>query len=72
MLALLVPVTTTLKPFLAEGRPAPAEVEAMNQAWVKAVLLQVILWSHPYVRDGDFSRAARFRATPAACSGFGW
>ena len=23
-------------------------------AWAKAVLLQVILWSHPYVRDGDF------------------
>jgi hypothetical protein len=26
----------------------------MHQAWVKAVLLQVILWSHPYVIDGDF------------------
>jgi len=26
----------------------------MYQAWVKAVLLQLILWSHPYVRDGDF------------------
>jgi hypothetical protein len=25
-----------------------------DQAWVKAFLLQVILWSHPYVRDGDF------------------
>ena len=24
------------------------------QAWVKAVLLQVILWSQPYVRDGEF------------------
>jgi hypothetical protein len=54
VLALLVPITTTLKPFLAEGGAAPAEVEAMHQAWVKAVLLQVILWSHPYVRDGDF------------------
>jgi hypothetical protein len=29
-------------------------VEVMHQAWVKAVLLQVILWSQPYVRDGDF------------------
>ena len=47
VLALLVPITTTLKPFLADD-------EAMHQAWVKAVLLQVILWSHPYVRDGDF------------------
>ena len=54
VLALLVPITTTLKPFLAGGGAAPEEVEAMHQAWVKAVLLQVILWSHPYVRDGDF------------------
>jgi hypothetical protein len=54
VLALLVPITTTLKPFLAAGGAAPDEVEAMHQAWVKAVLLQVILWSHPYVRDGDF------------------
>ncbi|HET7518771.1 MAG TPA: protoglobin domain-containing protein [Actinomycetes bacterium] len=54
VLALLVPVTTTLKPFLAAGGADGDEVEAMHQAWVKAVLLQVILWSHPYVRDGDF------------------
>jgi Protoglobin len=54
VLALLVPITTILKPFLAKGGATPEEVEAMHQAWVKAVLLQVILWSHPYVRDGDF------------------
>jgi protoglobin len=54
VLALLVPVTTTLKPFLAKGGAPAGEVEAMHQAWVKAVLLQVILWSHPYVREGDF------------------
>jgi Protoglobin len=54
VLALLVPITTTLKPFLAEGGATAHEVEAMHQAWVKAVLLQVILWSHPYVYDGDF------------------
>ncbi len=54
VLALLVPITTTLKPFLAGGGAAPEEVEAMHAAWVKAVLLQVILWSQPYVRDGDF------------------
>jgi hypothetical protein len=54
VLALLVPVTTTLKPFLANGGAGAEEVEAMHQAWVKAVLLQVILWSHPYVREGDF------------------
>jgi hypothetical protein len=54
VLALLIPITTTLKPFLAEGGAAPDEVEAMHQAWVKAVLLQVILWSQPYVREGEF------------------
>jgi Protoglobin len=54
VLALLVPVTTTLRPFLVKGGAAPEEVEAMHAAWVKAVLLQVILWSQPYVRDGDF------------------
>jgi Protoglobin len=54
VLALLVPITTTLKPFLADGAATLEEVEAMHQAWVKAVLLQVILWSYPYVREGDF------------------
>jgi Protoglobin len=54
VLALLIPITTTLKPFLTEGGTAPDEVEAMHQAWVKAVLLQVILWSQPYVREGEF------------------
>jgi hypothetical protein len=54
VLALLVPITATLRPFLAKGGAAPEEVEAMHAAWVKAVLLQVILWSQPYVRDGDF------------------
>ena len=54
VLALLIPITTTLKPFLADGGTTPDEVETMHQAWVKAVLLQVILWSQPYIRDGDF------------------
>jgi Protoglobin len=54
VLALLIPITTTLKPFLDKGGAAPDEVDAMHRAWVKAVLLQVILWSQPYVRDGDF------------------
>jgi Protoglobin len=54
VIALLVPITTTLKPFLAEGGATAEEVEAMHQAWVKAVVLQVILWSYPYVREGDF------------------
>jgi hypothetical protein len=52
--ALLYPITATLKPFLAKKGNSSAEVEQMHQAWVKSVLLQVILWSYPYVKDGDF------------------
>jgi hypothetical protein len=52
--ALLYPITATLKPFLAKKGHKAEEVEKMHQAWVKAVLLQVILWSYPYVKEGDF------------------
>jgi len=52
--ALVYPVTATLKPFLEAGAADSAEVERMHQAWVKSVLLQAILWSHPYVKQGDF------------------
>ena len=54
VLALLIPITTTLKPFLADVGATPDEVEAMHQAWVKAVLLQVILWSQPYAVTATF------------------
>jgi len=52
--ALTIPLTTTLRPFLAKKGASAAEVEKMHAAWVKAVLLQSILWSQPYVRDGEF------------------
>jgi hypothetical protein len=52
--ALTIPITTTLKPFLAKKGASAADVEKMHAAWVKAVLLQAILWSHPYIKDGEF------------------
>jgi hypothetical protein len=52
--AFIYPITATLKPFLAKKGHSAAEVEAMHQAWVKSVILQVTLWSYPYVKDGDF------------------
>jgi hypothetical protein len=52
--ALVYPVTATLKPFLARGGHTPEEVDRMHQAWIKSVLLQVILWSQPYIEDGEF------------------
>ena len=51
---LVVPVTTTLKPFLARHGHSATEIDAMHAAWVKSCLLQLTLWSHPYVKDGDF------------------
>jgi hypothetical protein len=54
LFALIFPVTFTLRPFLAnQGHPAE-EVEKMYGAWLKSCLLQLTLWSHPYVKDGDF------------------
>ena len=52
--ALTIPITTTLKPFLAKKGASATDVEEMHAAWVKAVLLQSILWSQPYIRDGEF------------------
>jgi hypothetical protein len=54
LFALIFPVTYTLRPFLAKAGHAPEVVDAMHAAWVKSCLLQLTLWSHPYVKDGDF------------------
>lgn len=52
--AFIYPITFTLKPFLAKKGHSAADVEAMYQAWLKSVILQVILWSYPYVKEGDY------------------
>lgn len=54
LFALIFPVTFTLKPFLAKKGHTAEEVDRMHAAWVKSCLLQLTLWSHPYVKDGDF------------------
>ena len=51
---LVFPVTATLKPFLAKHGHSAEAVDKMHAAWVKSLLLQVTLWSHAYVKDGDF------------------
>jgi hypothetical protein len=51
---LVFPITFTLKPFLAKKGHPPGDVESMYAAWVKSCLLQVTLWSRPYVRDGAY------------------
>jgi hypothetical protein len=54
LFALIFPVTFTLKPFLAAKGHSAAEVDQMYAAWIKSCLLQLTLWSHPYIKDGDF------------------
>ncbi|GAA2745782.1 protoglobin domain-containing protein [Kitasatospora cinereorecta] len=48
LIAFIHPITATMRPFLAAKGHPEAEVEAMHQAWFKAVTLQVALWSRPY------------------------
>ena len=50
----IFPLVATLKPFLANKGHAPDQVENMHLAWLKSMLLQVTLWSQPYVTAGDF------------------
>jgi hypothetical protein len=54
VLALVMPISLTMKPFLGKKGHSAAEVEVMHTAWTKAVLLQAILWCRPYVKEGDF------------------
>ncbi|GIU81711.1 MAG: protogloblin ApPgb [Acidobacteria bacterium] len=54
MVAFIYPITATIKPFLAKKGHSPEEVEKMHQAWFKSVVMQVALWSYPYIKEGDF------------------
>ncbi len=54
LIAFIYPITATIRDFLARGNVSPEEVEQMWHAWFKAVVLQVVLWSYPYARDGDW------------------
>ena len=54
LIAFIVPITATIKPFLEKKGHSAAEVEAMHAAWFKSVTLQVTLWSEPYVAPSGF------------------
>lgn len=48
------PIVDTLRPFLESSGRSRDDIDAMQNAWRKSVLLQVTLWSHPYVIEGDY------------------
>lgn len=54
LFALVFPITFTLRPFLGRQGHSAEDIDRMHAAWVKSCLLQVTLWSHPYVKEGDF------------------
>ena len=51
MVAFVYPITATVREFLAKKGHSEAEVDAMHQAWFKAVTLSVALWSRPYAGE---------------------
>lgn len=53
LIAFTAVINDRIRPFLAKDA-APADAEAMHSAWCKAVLLQVTLWSRPYVAESEW------------------
>ncbi|HYO83001.1 MAG TPA: protoglobin domain-containing protein [Bryobacteraceae bacterium] len=54
LIAFIVPISLTIEPFLMNGGGSGDEVKKMQIAWTKALVLQTVLWSYPYVKPGDF------------------
>jgi len=51
LIALIYPITATVRPFLAADGVAVERVEAMHEAWRKSVILQIALWSRAYAPE---------------------
>lgn len=51
LVGLIVPITVTIRPFLAADQPDTEELDARFQAWFKAVTLSVALWTNPYAPE---------------------
>jgi Protoglobin len=52
LLSFAGPVVLNVRRFLDGHGFSAAEIDGMCQAWTKAVLLHIVLWSRPYVREG--------------------
>lgn len=48
LIAFIVPITTTIRDFLAAGASSDADLDAMYSAWFKAVTITATLWTQPY------------------------
>jgi hypothetical protein len=54
VIALIYPITATLRPFLEKRGHDRKDVDAMQDAWRKSVILQIALWAQPYVSNEDY------------------
>lgn len=54
LLAFTAPILTTTRDFLSRKGHSGADVDHMHDAWTKAVMLHVTLWTRPYVGAGDW------------------
>lgn len=52
--AFIYPITATIRDFLAGSDRSQAVIDDMYHAWFKSVVLQVTLWSYPYIPDDDW------------------
>ena len=54
VIAFIYPITTTIRDFLDNSDHSAEKVDAMYHAWFKSVVLQVTIWSYPYVHEEDW------------------
>jgi hypothetical protein len=54
LIAFSAAIVAPMKPFLEKQGHSGEVVSKMYDAWWKSMILQVTLWSQPYMREGDF------------------
>jgi hypothetical protein len=54
LVAFIYPITSTIRNFLANKNKPQEDIDCMMNAWFKAVTLTVVLWTYPYIREGEF------------------
>ncbi|MDJ1371029.1 protoglobin domain-containing protein [Gulosibacter molinativorax] len=51
LIGFVVPLTVTIRDFLAKGESDAGRLDALYHAWFKAVTLTAALWARPYAPD---------------------
>lgn len=54
LIAFSAAIVAPMRPYLEKGGHSPDVVNRMYDAWWKSMILQVTLWSQPYMNEGDF------------------